>query len=452
MKNKDNTYNHREKFEKDKKEHLENVNNGSSLKTDYDFCEKDDSYLDLSKLFDETFKDFKKDYTKNKITYSDSINGLFKLSENELTMETNTLTPEISNNIENVEEKKNGILKEKIDEYNDKYQILEKKIIEFEEKTSELIKKREEYEDSINKYKEKNKTLDERNEEISNQLNKLKEAREKITEISKQIEEKKIELEKRDDNLKKSEKNLEKIRFELEKNKLELEKNKLEFEIGKSNLETKIEESHLDNVIRTSEESEQIFDEVKERKKGKGEILQNLMLELSHTGNFKSCLLIDGKGMLISEYSQIHLDSIAIGAMFSLICTTILRAVKTLNLYDLDYFKMSSINGEFIIKNINLINYERNFILLAYYDDSNSTIQDTKQILNKKIINRILKNVKKDFNKLGEGSKNSEIFDNLNERIEFLKKKYTIPQEELESTRVNLLNETSVKIKDLFEN
>ena len=58
---------------------------------------------------------------------------------------------------------------------------------------------------------------------------------------------------------------------------------------------------------------------------------------------------------------------------------------------------------------------------------------------------------KKEFYELETGNKTISIFDNLNNKINFLKKKYTIPQEELELTRINLLKETSVGIKDLFE-
>ncbi|MFX1269118.1 MAG: hypothetical protein ACFFAK_14255, partial [Promethearchaeota archaeon] len=173
--------------------------------------------------------------------------------------------------------------------------------------------------------------------------------------------------------------------------------------------------------------------------------------KLLQLGNFKSCFLIDGKGMLISEYCNVQLDTVAIGAMFSLICTSTLRAIKSLNLHELEYLKISSNNGEFIFKNINIKNYERNFILLAYYDESNSTVLNTKQNVNKKIIKKILKSTEKDFYKFGNWDNMSWIFDNLNDKINFLKKKYEMPREDLELIRINLLNRTSIKVKELFE-
>ncbi|MFX1574953.1 MAG: hypothetical protein ACFFB0_19625 [Promethearchaeota archaeon] len=502
MKKKDNDYNQGKKNENDTNGYLEDNSNQNILETNNDLDEKDSSFLDTNNLFNDVFKELQNEQTKsNSISHKSTV--YHKLGDNNLNKNTNTLNTEFYNNdesiaqkndnisydlinkskiqkskestesslnydknnikgnlegkffqeneIETIYKRKNKELEEKIGEYNEKYHNLEEKIEEYEEKTSELIKKRKEFDDSIKEYEEKSKLLDERNEEISIQMGKLKEAREKIVELSKQIEEKKIDLEDRGENLKKSERNLEKIKFELERSRLEFEENKLEFELGKSNLETTKKVSESPDAIKKIIESGQVADGVKEAKSGKGEILQNLMLNLLHTGNFKSCFLIDGKGMLISEYSNVQLDSIAIGAMFSLICTTVLRAVKTLNLYELEFFKVSSTSGEFIMKNINIMNYERNFILLAYYDNSNSTIREFKQILNKKTIKRILKNVKKDFYELDNDSKSSGIFENLNDRLNFLKKKYSIPKEELELRRVELLNQTSIKIKDLFE-
>ncbi|MFX1455661.1 MAG: hypothetical protein ACFFDB_09835 [Promethearchaeota archaeon] len=474
MKDKDNDHNHHKEQKKDRIEHLGNNNNVFKSMVEE---KEDDSYFDLRSLFDETFKESKNDFAMENNISPDSTINTSKIGEDRLMKQPNTLIPKLSNNTENIKEKNIQIedenspvsrinnrivdlgpsyvqklqLQEKIIEYNERYQLLEKKIQEYEEKTSDLIRMKEEYSDSIKLYEEKSKALDERNEEMSDRLRKLGEAREKIVDLSKQIEEKKIELEKRDETLKKSEKNLEKIKFELEKNKIELEKSRLEFEMEKSDLDNTTEKLESPYDIHISEEQENSKDDRGKKRRGKGEILQNLMLDLIRIGKFKSCYLIDGKGMLLSEYSQDQSDPIAIGAMFSLIYTAVQRAVQSLNLYDLKYFKISSINGVFIVKNITIMNYERSFILLVHYDDSKTFVPDSKQIPNKKIMKRILKNVKKDFFECGNENKNLGIFDNLSDRINLLKKKYTIPQEELELTRLDLLNETSVKIKDLFE-
>ncbi|MFW9773075.1 MAG: hypothetical protein ACFFEO_13050 [Candidatus Thorarchaeota archaeon] len=474
MEDKDNVYYHHIEQKEDKKEQLGKDNNVFNSNVEK---EDDNSYPDLRTLFDEKFKESKNRFAMENNISPDSMNKNGKFGGDHFIKEPNTLIPKFSNNIQNIKEKdiklpdenspvsriNNRVdesghsfvqklqLQEKIIEYNERYQLLEKKIQEYDEKTSDLIKKKEEYRDSIKMYEEKTIALDERNEEVSTQIRKLGEAREKIMDLSKQIEEKKIDLKNREENLKRSEKNLEKIKFELEKNKIELEKSKLEFEMEKSNLDNTTEKLEKPYDIQTSEEANNYIHDKGEKRRGKVEILQNLMLDLTRTGRFKSCFLIDGKGMLLSEYSQDQSDPIAIGAMFSLIYTAVQRAVQSLNLYDLKYFKISSINGEFIVKNITIMNYERSFILLVHYDDSNLFVPDSKQIPNKKMIKRVLKNVKKDFFEYGNENKNLGIFDNLSDRINLLKKKYTIPQEELELTRLNLLNETSIKIKDLFE-
>ncbi|MFX0175891.1 MAG: hypothetical protein ACFE85_06650, partial [Candidatus Hodarchaeota archaeon] len=262
--------------------------------------------------------------------------------------------------------------------------------------------------------------------------------------------EKNIELEKREKDLEKFHSSLEKSKFELEKEKIDFEKDKLEFHIEKSDVEIKLDElNRKESIIKTDYEE---FDaEVEEEKSGKVEILQDLMKKLSDDGSFESCFLIDEKGMLISEYSNAQLDIIAIGAMFSLISTAVLRAIKSLHLQELEYFKVSSINGEFILKSINIMNYERNFILLAYYDKYNSSLLNIKQIMNAKIIKRIIKSVKKDFYEFGEGTKISWIFDNLEDKIKFLKKKYSTPEKDIEQIRIDLLRRIGIQIKELFE-
>ncbi|MFX1345337.1 MAG: hypothetical protein ACFFBC_04300 [Promethearchaeota archaeon] len=479
MKNENNVYSDQDEFKKDMNENTKKDNKNYILKANHNFDKEDGSDLNASAPFFEIFNESRREnseHNKNS-PFSSSIKNETQIN-NKLSNKLieplkkekyskpneNFSDNQISNIIEYsgdnlkkednfklIYEKKLKELEEKVEEYNQKYQKLEEKIEEYEKKSSELVKKKIEYEDSIKEYEEKMYLVDERNEEISDHMNKLKEAREKIIELTNQIEEKKVELEQRDKNLKNSEKSLEKFRFELEKNKLEFERNKLEYEIGKSNIQTNKNTLDTNSIIKEDVALKEISDRVKEKRRGKGIILQNIMIELTQKGNFNSCFLIDGKGMLVSEYSNTHLDSIAIGAMFSLICTVILRAVETLKLHELEYFKISSINGEFILKNIDIKHYERNFILLAHYDGSNSKVVNPRQIISRKIIKKILKSAKKEFYELNTEDKTVSIFDNLNNKINFLKAKYIIPQDELELTRIKLLKETSIEIKDLFE-
>ncbi|MFX1322767.1 MAG: hypothetical protein ACFFAQ_14110 [Promethearchaeota archaeon] len=367
--------------------------------------------------------------------------------------------------LESFHENKLKELEEKIRDYNERYNKLEKTIEEYDDRNLELVEKRKEYEKRVNEFKEKNKLmeeskedlkqrikqLEESKEEFTNRGKKLQEAREQFMELSKQMEEKKRDLEKWEMKLEKLQKSLEKSKFDLERNKIEFEKNKLEFEISKSESEVSTDVlSAKEAQIKIEEDKSDTF-EKKEKKRGRAAILHDMLEELSYKGDFQSCLLIDGKGMLISEYSKKKVDEMAIGAMFSLVCTNILRTIKSLNLQELKYFKMASTNGEFMLKNISITNYERNFILLAHYTKSDSILPEITQKIDKKEIKKILDSVKRDFNEFGKGTKISWVFDNLGDKVNFLKKKYKTPEKDIEIIRRNLLNKTSIKIKELFE-
>jgi len=358
-------------------------------------------------------------------------------------------------------------LEEKIKEYNKNYQKLEEKIQETNKYNDSLIEKRLEYGDSLKDFDEKTKQLEESRtefgekseqlvgskKEFANRSMKLQEAREQFMELSKKLEEKKITLNTRENDLEKMQRVLENKKFEIEKNKIEFDRTKLEYEIEKADFESrspKLDFEDYEEKQKDGEESEIIVEEKKEIK-GKAEILEDLLRHLMDEGGFNSCYLIDGKGMLISEYSKTKFDTVAIGAMFSLMNTNLLRTVNTLNLLELKHSKFSSANGEFMIKNISILNYERNFILLAYYDESNMFIPKFEQKLDSKTMKRIIKSVEKDFDSYGTGQKISWILDSLVEKVNFLKQKSQMMERDVETIRLEALNTTSKKIKGLFE-
>ena len=331
-------------------------------------------------------------------------------------------------------------LKSKIKYYEERALELQEKIIEYEERTKDFKQRSKNLEESREDFAKRVDKLEESRKEFEDRGIKLKEAREQFVELSKGVEEKKIDIEKRELRLNLSQKSLDKSRYELEKNRLDFEKSKLKFERG--SVELGIESGEL------GIKDELIITEKVDVEKGKVDVLRDILEELLYEGGFQSCFLIDEKGMIISEYSQANLDAMAIGAMFSLVTTTILRTIKNLKLNELLYFKLSSLNGAFILKSITIKNYERSFILLAYYDETNLNIPSTTTTLKKKTINKILRNVKKDFKELRNGTL---IFDILVDRIVFLKKKYETPEKDIELIRVNLLNKNSIKIMELFE-
>jgi len=358
-------------------------------------------------------------------------------------------------------------IEEKIKDYNDKYNKLEEKIQETQKYNDSLIEKRLEYGDTLKDFEEKTKLLEESRtefrekteeleegkKEFADRSIKLQEARVQFMELSKRVEEKKIALNTKENDLEKMHRVLENKKFEIEKNKIEFEKNKLEYEIEKADFESrspKLDFEDDENKQKDYEDSEIIVEKKKEIK-GKGAILEDLLQQLVDEGGFNSCYLIDGKGMLISECSETKFDTVAIGAMFSLMNTNLLRTVNSLNLLELKHSKFSSVNGEFMLKNISILNYERNFILLAYYNESNSVIPKLEQKVDSKTMKKIIRSVEKDFDSYGKGERISWVLDNLVEKVNFLKQKSKMMERDIEAIRLDALTSTSNKIKGLFE-
>lgn len=358
-------------------------------------------------------------------------------------------------------------LEEQIKEYNNKYQKLENKIQEYQEKNQGLIEKRKELEEVVKsfeektellevsrmEFKERNQQLEKSKEEFTDRGTKLQEAREQFMNLSKQLEEKKIYIEKKVNEIEKRQRNLTKEKFDFEKKKIEFEKSKLEYEMGIADLEINLQT--LDNQNHQKEpkdeENKKIIVEKEKEVRGKAEILNDLLQHLANEGGFSSCYLIDGKGMLISECSKTKFDTVAVGAMFSLMSTNLLRTVNSLDLLELKHFKFSCANGDFMLRNINIMNYERNFVLLAYYNESNSIIPKLEQSFDKKTMKKIVRSVKKDFYSFGNGKKISWILDNIVEKVDFLKQKNQMMERDIEAIRLDALTTTSNKIKGLFE-
>ncbi|MHA1294273.1 MAG: hypothetical protein ACTSQJ_16615, partial [Promethearchaeota archaeon] len=262
------------------------------------------------------------------------------------------------------------------------------------------------------------------------------------------------EIEKREYIVSKIEKELKNKSTEIEISKEKLNKAKLEFESKVNNFElttkkikTKEKPKFISDISKNIYESQD-----KEKKRGRIDYLQDILQNLLLKGSFNSCFLIDGKGMIISECSREKLDNIAIGAMFSLICTSILRTIESLNLQNLEYFKMASTAKELLLKNILIENYDRNMILLVFYDKHYDNLENLYNNINKKKIRKIIKELRKEFKSIKLYNNTLLLFENLYEKINFLKNKFINLNGNLDLLRINLLNEASEKIKELFEN
>lgn len=464
------------------KVYQEQDENSLDLKQDEKFDKEENNSPNTESVFDDVFVDITtsdkaeevlidiEEISNTNIVFESGLNEIIEDASLDVSEEDNDVDghkTKLTRELELFHESRIKELEEQIKEYNTKYQKLEEKIQEYQDKNQGLIEKRIELEEVVKNFEEKTNLLEEsrkeyteRNqqlhgskEEFSDRSMKLQEAREQFMNLSRQLEEKKIDLEKRENSIEKRQRNVNKDKFDLEKNKIEFEKIKLDYEMEKADLEINLQKLDTKNyeIEPKDDEYKEIIVEKEKEVRGKAEILDDLLQQLMIEGGFNSCYLIDGKGMLISEYSKTKFDTVAIGAMFSLMSTNLLRTVNSLDLLELNHFKFSSANGEFMLKNISIMNYERNFILLAYYDESNSFIPKLEQNFDKKTMKRLVKSVKKDFYSFGNGKKISWILDNLVEKVNFLKQKNQMMERDIEVIRLDALSTTSNKIKGLFE-
>ncbi|MFX1445109.1 MAG: hypothetical protein ACFFHV_16975 [Promethearchaeota archaeon] len=438
-------------IEKEKRSYVQNVKN--------EILKEGEFSPEVKEVLDDAFTEIIEDNTEEK-TENLSINSLknnkkgvklhFDERVNNISEKSEVIAESDDKDLETIYQKKLSELEEKIENYNIRYQKLEETIQEYEDRDKKLVEKRKEFEVSINEFRQKTKAVEKSKEEFKDKSEKLREAREHFLKLTRQVEEKKNDLEKRDKELKKLQWILEKNKYDLEKDKIDLEREKLEFELLRSDLERKVKEGDLKNYNEFTKDKVSVIEGDK-KLRGKAEFLRDLLEELTNDGIFQASFLIDDKGMIVSEHSNKLYDAMAIGAMFSLICTNAIRTVNSLNLQELGYFKLSSTKGEFMAKNINLSNYERTLILLAYYDEDSLVNTKRGQKLSKKTINKIMKSIKEDFYEFGQGKEISWVFENLTNRINFLKKKYVSVNKNIEQKRLDSLNKTSIGIKEIFE-
>ncbi len=341
-------------------------------------------------------------------------------------------------------ELEHGEKDKEIEELEEKIEFYKDLVEDFEEKSNVMAASKKQFEERL-------KELDESRTEFEERGKKLEKARESFKQLSKNLEEKKIGFEQREKNLNQMQRELDRFKQQIETDSRNLDSRALSHKKQKDRISIVSDRMAEDSDIVQVLDDGWNDSEIVQIERGKVDILQDILQELLFQGDFQSCFLIDGQGMIISEYSKTELDALAIGAMFSLICNTVLRTIRSLSLSELEYFKLSSINGEFILRNIEISNYERNFILLAYYNESNSNIPMERQSLSKKTIRKILKSVKKDFHGSRKDSRTSWIFDNLSDKIDFLKQKYNHFEGDINLIRLNLMNKASLKLRELFE-
>lgn len=122
------------------------------------------------------------------------------------------------------------------------------------------------------------------------------------------------------------------------------------------------------------------------QKKGKYQRLEQLFRKTLIKGNFESLFLMDNEGLMISEYSKSSNNEKALSALFSLVQNSIMRALNAINADKLHYVKISIESGEYLIRNIDIKNYNKSFILVTFYKFENNErdITNKAEVANKK--------------------------------------------------------------------
>ncbi len=107
---------------------------------------------------------------------------------------------------------------------------------------------------------------------------------------------------------------------------------------------------------------------------GKYNLLEELFKKMLVEGNLASIFLMDSEGLMISEYSTYDFNKKALSAVFSLVQNSIMRALDAIGANNLDYVKISVESGVFLIKDFEIKNYNKSFILVFFYhSDKNGT-------------------------------------------------------------------------------
>ncbi|MCF2141668.1 MAG: hypothetical protein K9W44_16570 [Candidatus Lokiarchaeota archaeon] len=129
-------------------------------------------------------------------------------------------------------------------------------------------------------------------------------------------------------------------------------------------------------------ESKISYEQTHIQKKSRKIILDEIIKTLNEKGNFELTILLDDRGMILSDYNTtITMERESIAAMFSLINTVINRTVKNLNLESKELIVIKTNQGVFKTCDFSLQNYNRKMILVVYQStipNSNASLKSTK--------------------------------------------------------------------------
>lgn len=109
---------------------------------------------------------------------------------------------------------------------------------------------------------------------------------------------------------------------------------------------------------------------------GRNEALLSVLNKLSHIISSSATIIVDERGLLISEYIESHLDKNAIAVMSSVLNGTSRRFIDTLNLRGLNSIILNTSKGIFLIKEIPITQLNRKFTLSIFIEKRNGLKQN----------------------------------------------------------------------------
>ena len=136
--------------------------------------------------------------------------------------------------------------------------------------------------------------------------------------------------------------------------------------------------------------------------KSRKQRLDEVVQKLNEKGKFTTSILLDDRGMILSEYSSIDsIEKETIAAMFSLLHNVADRTVRNLNLESKELITIGTKQGDFYSIGFSLNNYNRQMILVSLKDHSHkeeTPVQEVK--IKKEKIKKEKIHVVKEFPKL----------------------------------------------------
>lgn len=161
---------------------------------------------------------------------------------------------------------------------------------------------------------------------------------------------------------------------------------------------------------------------------GRNSALSTALEELGKNINMSACILIDERGLLISEYIKTDIDKNAMAVMSSLLKGAGSRFIDPLKLIKLNLVTVNTRAGIFIIKEVPLPELGREFTISVYMKQENL---------------KNLENIRKN-------RKNDSKFGKMLSRIS----KFIYPREEKNGKSnkmlIDCINRTISRIQDIF--